>query len=182
MIPKSCRWLRPGLLASTTAFIFAGGCKPTPPPPPTPTPTQPTPPPQPAPTPTPLAAPEVTPKPAIPPAPISGVLSGSPFEPASIDRDPLQLRFAQSADRSISLVFFGSPMPTSVSILDEVPFGSPHVHVRSGPSAAAIHMTGYRLILELDEAGGGIWLELPNGSGSLAGRFTFQASSPTPEP
>lgn len=120
---------------------------------------------------------QTAPEPTIPDEPLAGVLGGEPFALRRAERMGTALRLAGEGDYAVTLVFFNEPDRRSWSILEPAAFGAPHLHVRT-PGAVAVVMEGYRMLLELDQSGqrGGIWLELPDQRGSIAGTFTIMPS------
>ncbi len=115
--------------------------------------------------------------PTIPDHLLSGMLGGEPFLLRRADRMGSALRLAGEGDYAVTLVFFNEPDRRSWTILEPAAFGAPHLHVRT-PGAVAVVMEGYRMLLELDESGqrGGIWLELPEDRGTIAGRFAVMST------
>ena len=178
-----------GMALWTGMVLMAGasGCgRPTPPPAPTPIAPEPEEPspkevsePQPEPQdvePEPVA-PTVA-APTIPDAPVSGVLDGEPFALAKAEMRDAVLTLTDADGRTIAVVVFHRA-GESVGLIDltsgEIPFGSPHVVVRAGADQAAMDYTeSYRLRLELDGGRGGIWLELPEGRGIVAGTIDLR--------
>jgi hypothetical protein len=153
------------------AVFGLASCGPAPTPPPAPPPPiqlPPTDPPEPEPE---IVEPAPT-APSIPAAPLTGEIDGVAFELSNVARAGTALRFGSTGEYVVTIVFFGDRAQTRWDIAGEVPFGSPHIHVRT-PGAATVIMEGYELLLELEERSGGIRLMLPDGRGSLSGRFSI---------
>jgi len=171
-------WMGMGVLAA------APGCE-RPKPPPAPTPIEPAPevpvpealpepPPEPEATDSEPEAPTAA-EPEIPDAPASGRLDDAPFALAQATVEHSVLSLTDTNGRTIAIVLFSrkDELPGTIDLTSgEIPFGSPHVVVRTGEDQPARNYTGgYRLLLELDGGAGGIWLELPEDRGTVAGRF-----------
>lgn len=123
--------------------------------------------------------------PAIPATPAAGTIDAAPFVLAGAWIDESVLTLTDIGGRSVVIAIFrpgSGDAPSSDGaggVIDltagPIPFGSPHIIVRPGPGGRAETYTdGYRLRLELpDPTGGdgGLWLELPGGRGTIAGRF-----------
>lgn len=167
------------LVASIVLSAACWGCRKATAPPPPPTPAAP-PTPEPAPgdtTEPPGTAPEATPtveqikRPAIPEHPVRGQIDGRDFELARVQRQDATVLILGQDGRGVTLALFGSPGP--FEILEEPGFGAPHVYVRSPQDAPARgYVAGFRLIY--DEAQGLLYLQLPEGRGTIAGRFTIE--------
>lgn len=166
------------VVAAIVCAAFSGCRKATPPPPPPapPSPAVPesTPPETAEP---PETAPEAPPpvqqteRPTIPDRPVSGEIDGHDFKLARVTRQDATVLIEGDDGRGVTLAVFGSAGP--FEILDEAGFGAPHVYVRSPRDAPARgYVTGYRLIY--DEVQGLLYLQLPGGRGTIAGRFTIE--------
>lgn len=165
------------MIGAAWLMSVAGCSKPAPPPNPPPSSTEtPEEPAQPAAKPVPdSSTPEPKPaepqRPTIPEGPIAGIVDGQPFEVASVVRDGSTVTFATADGSGVTLAFFGSLR--QFEVLGESTFGSPHVYVRSPADAAAkAYVDGYHLVY--NETTGELWLELPDGRGVIAGRFTLE--------
>lgn len=117
--------------------------------------------------------------PAIPAEAVAGTLDGEPFAVAAVSLDGTVLTLTDEAGRTVAVVVFdrvGDGTGVSIDLTGgEVPFGSPHVVVRAGEGSPTRSYTGgYRLLLELGDGAGGIWLQLPDERGEVAGTFEWE--------
>lgn len=110
-------------------------------------------------------------RPVIPESPVAGEIDGRAFEVAAVRRDGSTVVIRDGDGRSVTLVLFDDRK--DVEVLGDVQFGDPQVFVRADPGQPPeAFVEGYRLIF--DQEAGRLWLELPEGRGTIAGTFKLE--------